>query len=580
MNEHADPKGNSRVTDELTECATLYWRLVLESSPISATFYGVHDFDDRLDDLSVDVEADQRRDFDRVRSRAAALDPASLTIASRVTRSLLLDRLDTRIEGIDLGLVEMSSDHMDGPHAQLLMVAPLLTYPEPDHAEAALTRYAQVPRLLGQAIDRFRDGLSKGRTPAAAVLERSISSLDRYLESDITNDPFLGASVPEDWDGREAWRSELLDLVRNRIRPAFEVYRNVLRDDLMPSARPDEKAGWCWLPDGEALYQAQIRSHTSIAPVPAELHALGRSLTEVSLPEEYRAVAGRWFNALGDDRPQIGLDKMDGLFDFIRTAPQLRHQSSDEVILIAEATVTRAAAAMPEWFGRLPVAECMVSAVPEFMAADAPYAYYFPPAVDGTRPGTYFINASNPTESSRTEAESIAFHEAIPGHHLQIAISQELDGLPEFQRHEGSTAYVEGWGLYAERLAEEMGLYSDDPSLIGMLTADSWRSARLVVDTGLHALGWSRQQAIDYFEEFTPVPMEQAISEVDRYMAIPGQALSYKVGQIEIQRLRNHAEQSLGAKFDIRSFHDVVLGSGAVSLPVLEELVINWIETR
>ena len=196
--------------------------------------------------------------------------------------------------------------------------------------------------------------------------------------------------------------------------------------------------------------------------------------------------------------------------------------------------------------------------------------------MDGTRPGTYFINTADPADASRTEAESIAFHEAIPGHHLQIAISQELEGLPDFQRHDGSTAYIEGWGLYAERLADEMGLYSGDLDRLGMLTADSWRSARLVVDTGLHALGWDRQAAIDYFTEHTPVPPEQVVSEVDRYLAMPGQALSYKVGQLEIQRLRAEAEDRMGDRFDVAGFHDVVLGSGAVTLPVLAELVTAW----
>lgn len=579
MNEITDSSDRSG-PQKLADSASRYWSFVLEASPISATFYGIHDYDDRLDDLSRDVEDDQRRELAKLSTEVSGLDPASLSQPDRVTRALLLDRIDTRIEAIDLGLVELSSDHMDGPHAQLLMVAPLLTYPEPEHAEAALTRYSQIPRLLGQAIDRFRDGVVRGRTPAQAVLARSLSSLDRYLESDVTEDPFLGASVPEDWSGREAWRAELLGVVSDRIRPAFEIYRNVLRDELMPVARPDDRAGWCWLPDGEDLYQALMKAHTGLTPLPSDLHELGRNLTELALPEEYREIAGRWFGELGEQRPTVDLSAMDGLYEYMRTAPELRHRDSEEVVAVAERTVARATAAMGGWFGRLPVAPCVVSPVPEFMAADAPYAYYFPPATDGSRPGTYFINATNPTESSSSEAESIAFHEAIPGHHLQIAISQELDGLPEFQRHEGSTAYVEGWGLYAERLAREMDLYSDDPSLLGMLTADTWRSARLVVDTGLHSLGWSRQQAINYFEKHTPVPMDQAISEVDRYLAIPGQALAYKVGQLEIQRVRSHAEQSLGSAFDIRKFHDVVLGSGAVTLPVLDQLVSDWIESQ
>ena len=200
--------------------------------------------------------------------------------------------------------------------------------------------------------------------------------------------------------------------------------------------------------------------------------------------------------------------------------------------------------------------------------------------MDGSRPGTYFINTSDPEHASRTEAESIAYHEAIPGHHLQLSISQELTDLPDFQRHDGATSYIEGWGLYAERLADEMGLYTDDLALLGMLTADSWRSARLVTDTGLHALGWSRQRALDYFEENTPVPMDQVLPEVDRYLAMPAQALSYKVGQLEIQRVRAEAEATLGDDFDIKGFHDVVLGSGAVTLGVLAEIVEDWTEQR
>ena len=264
----------------------------------------------------------------------------------------------------------------------------------------------------------------------------------------------------------------------------------------------------------------------------------------------------------------------------LRTDPALRPRDAADIPHVATAPVARATAAIGDWFGRLPGSPCAVEAVPDFLATDAPYAYYYPPAVDGTRGGTYFINTANPTGASRTEAESIAFHEAIPGHHLQIAISQELDGLPEFQRHDGATSYIEGWALYAERLADEMGLYSGPIDRLGMLTADSWRSARLVVDTGLHAFGWSRQQAVDYFTRHTPVPLDQVLAEVDRYLAMPGQALSYKVGHFHIQQLRDDAAARLGNRFQIADFHDVVLGSGAVTLPVLSDLVQRHIDER
>ncbi|MBK5222635.1 MAG: DUF885 domain-containing protein [Acidimicrobiia bacterium] len=262
----------------------------------------------------------------------------------------------------------------------------------------------------------------------------------------------------------------------------------------------------------------------------------------------------------------------------MREDPGLRFGSADEIVSLAEATLERATAAMAGWFGRLPQAPCRVEPVPQFLAADAPGAYYFPPTADGSRPGTYFVNRRNPTDQSRVEAESIAFHEAIPGHHLQLALANELDGLPTFRRLDsGSTAYVEGWALYAERLADEMGLYSDDIARLGMLAGDSWRAGRLVVDTGIHALGWSRQRARDYLFERSPVGVDELEAEIDRYVAIPGQAVAYKTGQREIASLRAGAAAELGSRFDIAGFHDTVLGSGGVTLPVLGELVAGWV---
>lgn len=546
-----------------------YWAIELERHPTSATLLGVHDHDDRLEDLSEDADAAHRSELHGLLDRLGALEPVLGTAAERVTASLLRHQLEVGIAEIDLRLVELASDHMLGPHAALLMVAPQLTYPEPAHAEAALIRYSQVPRLLGQALDRFRAGLAAGRAPAASVVARTLNTLDGYLAGPLDDDPFLAAGLPADWDGADAWRQDATELIRDRIRPAFGVYRDVVHDELLAPARDDEHAGWCWLPDGEELYAATIRRHTTLDQPPSALHELGRRLCEVDLPVEFRAIGPA----------AVGSDDLGEIVARLRTDPSLRHRDADEVLELARESVRRAAAAMPGWFGRLPQAACRVEPVPDFLAADAPYAYYFPPAPDGSRPGTYFVNTADPQGSSRTEAESIAFHEAIPGHHLQISISQELEGLPEFQRHDGATSYIEGWALYAERLADEMGLYSGPLDRIGMLTADAWRSARLVVDTGLHAMGWSRQRAVDYFAEHTPVPVDQIAPEVDRYLAMPGQALSYKVGHLEIARLRQLATDRLGDRFDVAGFHDAVLGSGAVTLPVLSDVVESWISS-
>jgi uncharacterized protein (DUF885 family) len=235
---------------------------------------------------------------------------------------------------------------------------------------------------------------------------------------------------------------------------------------------------------------------------------------------------------------------------------------------------------MGDWFGRLPEADCDIQPVPAFLSASAPPAYYFPPAQDGSRGGTYFLNTRNASSMFRFEGQATAFHEAIPGHHLQLAIASELTDVPAFQQHALQTAYIEGWGLYAERLANEMGLYRSDRDLLGMLAMDAFRAARLVVDTGLHAKGWSRAQAIDYMRAHTPLPYGTIDVEVDRYIAIPGQALSYKLGQLEIQRLRDEARNALRDRFAIDGFHDTVLGSGAVTLGVLGDLVDDWVRAR
>ncbi len=269
------------------------------------------------------------------------------------------------------------------------------------------------------------------------------------------------------------------------------------------------------------------------------------------------------------------------MLDRLRTDPALRYSTGEEIMADAREAFHAAKAIMGDWFGRLPQSDCAIEEVPAFLAPDSPSAYYFPPAGDGSRGGTYYVNTHAPEDKARYETASIAFHEAIPGHHLQIAIATELTDVPSFRRFSlANTAYVEGWGLYSERLADDMGLYRNDMERIGMLAADSIRACRLVVDTGLHALGWTRQQAIDFMAANTPVSVEEVTVEIDRYIGMPGQALAYKLGQREILRLRESARAQLGDRFDIRGFHDAVLTSGAVRLPILAELVGAWVDSR
>ncbi|MCB0970704.1 MAG: DUF885 domain-containing protein, partial [Acidimicrobiales bacterium] len=424
-------------------------------------------------------------------------------------------------------------------------------------------------RMLDQAAARFVEGLAAGRTPARACIDRSLNQVDGYLASPLAGDPFAALAGPADWDddAEAAWRTELTAAVEAHLRPAFARYRAVLADDLAPVARPDDRAGLCWLDGGTELYQRLIVHHTGLDLTPEELHAIGLAEATEVLPAQYRELGER----------ALGTTDLAEIFDRILNDADLRYGDAQEILDHAGACLDRAEAAMGGWFGIVPEAPCVLTPVPDVLAADAPAAYYTPPAPDGSRPGEYHVNLHQPTERSRAETASIAFHEAIPGHHLQLAIAAERADLPAFRRLSwGHTAYVEGWALYTERLADEMGLYESDIDRLGMLASDSWRACRLVVDTGLHAFGWSRQQAIDFMAANAPVNPDEIATEVDRYLGMPGQALAYKVGQREILRLRAEARDRLGDRFSLPGFHDVVLGAATVSLPVLAERVDAW----
>jgi uncharacterized protein (DUF885 family) len=312
-----------------------------------------------------------------------------------------------------------------------------------------------------------------------------------------------------------------------------------------------------------------IGVHTSLALPAEEIHRIG--LAELArIRAEMITLGKRLF----------GTDDLAVVQRRLRTDPKLFFATREEVEAKAAEALARADAAMPRWFGRLPKTLCHVKRVEGYEEKDTTIAYYRQPAVDGSRPGTYYINTYAPETRPRYEAEVLAFHESIPGHHTQIALAQEKTGIPEFRKHLGVTAYVEGWALYTERLADEMGLYSADLDRMGMLSFDAWRASRLVVDTGIHVMGWSREQAIRTMLDNTVLAENNVVNEVDRYIGWPGQALAYKLGQREIFALRHEAEQRLGARFDLRAFHDVVLANGAVSLAVLRGEVERWIGQR
>jgi uncharacterized protein (DUF885 family) len=521
-----------------------------------------------MEDVTRAGEDESITALDGFTDEAAALDPSELTADEDVSRSVLLHEARAQAAELRSRYSEIAVSSVMGFQVNLQSAAPQFPIVEAEHAEALVEKYRKIGGMFDDAIKRLRQGIARDRTPPAVAVERTIEQIDGYLATPLETDLFLRVRSPEAFDeaAEASWRDNLGEVVESQIRPAYGRYRDALADEVLEKSRPQEKSGVVWLPDGGEVYERAVARHTTLEMTPMEVHRIGVEAIE-SLADEYRELGGR----------VLGTIDLQEIFDRLRNDPGLRFADSDSVRAHAVRALDRARETIPDWFGRLPKADCVVVDVPEVAATDSTIAYYLQPAADGTRPGSYYINVSEPTTRTVFESEVLAFHESIPGHHLQIAIAQELEGIPEFRRHAWITAYGEGWGLYTERLSDEMGMYSGDIERLGILSFDSWRACRLVVDTGMHALGWSRQEAIDYLLENSPQAPNNIVNEVDRYIAWPGQALAYKIGQREIVRLRDEARSSMGPRFDIKDFHDTVLGSGPVPLPVLGDLVREWI---
>ncbi|WP_016698126.1 DUF885 domain-containing protein [Actinoalloteichus spitiensis] len=544
--------------------------VMFDARPIDATLVGLRDRDDRLPDYGVAGDEDQRGRLQAILDRARALDPGSLDHGDRLNRDVVIYQASGLLDHLDARAVEYTiAGSFFSPAAELLVMIPRIGITEPAHAEGYLARLAGLPAVLEAITERHRAGVGAGLLPVRHLVEATVDFLDRYL-ADPDDDPLRQPEPPADADVDLAgFRAERDRLVTETVRPAFHRYRDVLATEIVPSGRDMDHPGLCWLPGGDAIYAGLVRAHTTTSRTPEELHETGLRLIE-DLKREYTEIGSRVF----------GTGDVAEIFERLRTDPALLWSSGEEMVTEARAAIARAEKVAPAWFNRMPAESCAVEAVPESEAPGAPIAYYMSPALDGSRPGTYFVNTHRAEERARTTSEAVAFHEAVPGHHFQIALALELTDLPLLRRLAPFNAYLEGWGLYTERLAEEMGLYSGDLDRLGMLTQDAMRAGRLVVDTGLHAKGWSRQQAIDYLRTNTAMSASEIESEVDRYITAPGQALSYMVGRLEIQRIRAAAEEALGDRFDIRAFHDTVLSDGPLPLEVLDRVVREWVDSQ
>jgi len=549
-----------------------HWEYMMRWAPTWATTLGDHRFDDRLARRDPVAIAEAAAEREALLARLTAVDAAKLDDSDRVTHALLASRLEAEVA---LEACKMHEWAVDSGGASLfgelsyLVEAHVVNTPR--DAENLIARMRQARLLVDDTIANLKAGLAAGRVASAEKVRRAIAQLDGELAKPIetwhmAQPAWAVAPDPDPWPSgaRDRLHATLRDVVSAQVLGGVVTLRDFLRDHVLPVART-EREGLAGLPDGDVCYRASIQTHVGLPLTAEELHALG--LAEIARTDRELAELGRRVLNTQDLAETIAR---------LRGDRALYFSTREEILAAAQDALDRAKAAQARFFAVLPETDCVMREIPAYEAPYTTIAYYRQPHYDGSKPGEYFVNTYKPETRPRFELEALTWHESIPGHHLQIALAQELGAMPAFRKLDGSTAYVEGWALYTERLAEEMGLYSSDLDRIGKLSYDAWRASRLVVDTGLHAMGWTRAQAEAFMREHTALTEVNISNEVDRYIGWPGQALAYKVGQLEMLKLRAEAEAVLGAAFDLKAFHAIVLGAGAVTLPVLAARVRAW----
>lgn len=565
-----------RTSDEKNGAATALhqlfddeWQNRLQSGPLFATEAGDHRYNDRLDDVSIAAHDRREAKAREFLGRLHAIERDDLSAADRVNYHVFERLLKDRIAGYDFKTHLMPITNRSGFHthfARLPEQVPLATVGD---YENYTSRLREFNRYAGQHIELMRAGIASGHVLPRVVLVGYEPTIESHIvdqpEETLFYRPFeqFPSGVPASERARLAKAGA--EAISTSVIPGYEALRDFMAAEYVPAAR--DAIGASNLPDGRAYYEYLVRRFTTLDVTPEEIHNAG--LGEVA---RIRA----------EMKDVIDESGFDGSFQefvrFLRTDPRFYVSEPDALMKEVALVLKKMDGQLPKLFGTLPRMPYGIKPVPDYIAPKTTTAYYNRPAGDGTRAGFYYVNCYDLASRPLYEVEALSLHEAVPGHHLQTAIQMELEDLPMFRRFNWVTAFGEGWALYAERLGLETGFYQDPYSDFGRLTYEMWRACRLVVDTGIHYLGWSRQRAIDFMAANSALTLHNITTEVDRYISWPGQALGYKVGELKIRELRSRAEQELGSGFDVRGFHDVVLGSGSVPLDVLEANVVAWIE--
>ncbi len=546
----------------VNDLADRFWEGILEQSPLWATVLGDERYNDRWPALGEDGRAAENAAYRSVLEEAKQIPADALEPEQVITRDLMILVAENHLEAHAQKQYQLAVDHMSGPQIWPVEMAQYQPADSPERMATMLARLAAYPTMIEQYITTLSEGVADGRTAAAMPVRRAIEQIERLLAIPVADSPAVSMVKVGDED-----RHPVVDAVETHVYAAWRRLHSYLVDEYEPHAR--QQPGISATPGGDEAYRLAIRLQTTLTTTADEVHAFGRADLE-SIESEMDGIAVR-----------LGHADRQALRAALATDPSNHTDDPEALVRLAQEQTDRAYGAAPEYFTRLPSANCYVKAVESYREADSPPAFYMPPSLDGSRQGQYYINTYQPAERQLHRIAAITFHEATPGHHFQIAIEMELVGLPAFRTlgaKMAGVAYVEGWGLYTERLADEMGLYASDEERLGMLEAQSFRAARLVVDSGLHAMNWTRDEAIAFMHERGSLPMVDAAIEVDRYTVWPGQALSYKLGQREIERARADVSAAMGDRFDLRTFHDEVIGHGSLPLATLRAYIRDWVE--
>ena len=558
------------LADAAADLETLFedaWQWELREYPVRASRLGDRRYNDRWTDMS--PEAIERREAEQKAflERLLAIDATVLEREARLNYELFRRQLENEIEAYRFRSYLMPVSHRGGVQ-NLDALAESLRFATVEDYEDWLERLAGVDTVIEQTMALQERGRRSRYLPPQVLMQRVPDQIEAQLVDDPADSPFYAvfADMPESIPvaDRERLREAALAVIGEEVLPAYRELAGYFEKTYLPASR--ESIGASELPYGDEFYRFRVRSYTTTSMTPDEIHRLGLS--------EVRRIRGEMQAII--EQLEFEGDFHDFL-EFLRSDPRFYYDTPEALLQAYRATAKRIDPGLVRLFGRLPRMPYGVRPIPDSIAPDTTTAYYSRPAADGSRPGYYYVNLYRPEVRPTYEIEVLTVHEAMPGHHLQIALAQELAGLPEFRRYSGFTAFTEGWGLYSESLGPELGLYQDPYSKFGALTYDMWRAVRLVVDTGMHAKGWTRQQAIDFFMDNAAKTELDIVNEIDRYIGNPGQALAYKIGQLKMSELRAEAEDALGKTFDIRAFHDHLLGAGALPLDLLEARMDAWL---